>query len=335
MLFLTAYFDESGDSEDPNAHFMGMAGFVAPAEIWKQVEREWDAVVSDREFALTEYFHMKDFAHGRGQFKGWEKSRKDRLHKALIDILVKAEVIPVGAIVHLESFNGLTEQQRGSFKSAYTLSAQECIGLAAIKAMILMNSEKVSMVFAHQKTYGALEARGPENLEQAGDLENLFYAVKRFLPHGSAIGSYGSSSPSESIPLQAADMLAWEFETILKNPPPRKMRHSLRELLRAGGNTPLIRLFDRYYLLRSVKNSGFEDQTGTEVIDDDSIPQLMLRRVAQDVLFGRRGYESEPNYFPKWFKDESRRILEEEIARSAWARQFQSSPERRTEGTED
>ena len=309
MLSLTAYFDESGDSEDPVKNFMGLAGFIAPADVWKQVERGWDEVVNDAEFAASQ-----------GQFVGWEKTRKDKLHQALIAIPVKAELVPVAAIVHLKSFNDLTESQRTTFKSAYTLSAQECIGLASIKATILASSERVSMVFARQETYGALEPRGPNNLDQAGDLENLFYAVKRLLPHGQAIGSYGASTPQRSIPLQAADMLAWEltkeFETILQDPPPRPMRKSLRELLRAGGNAPLIRLFDRYHLLRVVKQSGFPDQTGTEGIDESSIPQMMHRRIAQDLLFERRGYSSEPNYFPKWFKDETMRLLNEEITRT-------------------
>jgi hypothetical protein len=321
MLFMTAYFDESGDSEDPTKNFMGMAGFIAPAAVWKQVEEEWDAVINAPEFALNEYFHMKDFAHNKGQFKeGWDKPRKDKLHQALIAVLVKAELVPVGAIVHLEAFESLTGQQCANFKSAYVLTAQECIGLASIKARILMASEKVSMVFARQETYGAVEAKGPDNPDQSGDIEKLFYAIKNLTEHGKWIGSYGSSRPQESIPLQAADMFAYEltkeFETILQDPPPRKMRHSLRELLRAGGNTPLIRLFDRYYLLRSIRDSGFPDQTGTEVIDDSSIPQMIRRRVAQDILFSRREYESEENYFPKWFEDESRRLLDEEIART-------------------
>jgi hypothetical protein len=316
MLFLTAYFDESGDSEDPKLHFMGMAGFVAPAEIWKQVEKGWDAIVNSPEFALTEPFHMKEFAHNRGQFKtGWDRPRKDKLHAALIEVLVNAEVVPVGSIAHLEAFNSLTDAQCETFKSPYIMSAQECIYLAAIEAM-MFPPETIAMVFARQKTYGAVDARGPKSLEQAGDLENLFYAIKRLLPHGNALGAYGSSEPKDSIPLQAADMLAYELtkelETILQNPPPRPMRKSLRELLRAGGNMPLIRLYDRLYLLKSIKQSGFHDQTGTEVLDENNWSQMLNRRVAQDILFERREYESGEHYMPKWFEAEVRRSLQED-----------------------
>ncbi len=59
MLFLTAYFDESGSLSDPTKNFTGIAGFVAPIGVWNQVEREWDEIVRSPKFALTEYFHMK------------------------------------------------------------------------------------------------------------------------------------------------------------------------------------------------------------------------------------------------------------------------------------
>jgi Protein of unknown function (DUF3800) len=315
MLYLTSYFDESGDADDPTRHFVGMAGFVAPADSWKNVESEWKAVVNSQEFALKEYFHMKDFAQGFGQFIGWEKPRKHALHKALVKILVRAELVPIGTIVHLEAFNSLTESQRISFKSPYATCAQDCIHSAAIKGFLPW-PEKVAMVFARQEHHGAVDARGEDDLERAGNIENLFYAMKKILPIGQWMGAYGSATPQESIPLQAADMLAWEltkeFETILQNPPPRPMRISLRELLRAGGNAPLIRLHDLISLLRTVRISNFPDLTGTEVVDDDSILQMQMRRIAQDILLARREDVSHERYIPKWLEYPLRQYNEED-----------------------
>jgi hypothetical protein len=44
MLLLRAYFDESGHAKDPNLHFTGMAGFVAPTQVWDKVAERWNAV---------------------------------------------------------------------------------------------------------------------------------------------------------------------------------------------------------------------------------------------------------------------------------------------------
>ena len=39
MLLFTSYADETGHSDDPNFHFVGMAGFVAPLEVGSHSER--------------------------------------------------------------------------------------------------------------------------------------------------------------------------------------------------------------------------------------------------------------------------------------------------------
>ena len=54
MLMLTSYMDETGHSDDPNFHFAGMAGFVAPMETWVQFGEVWQAVLDDAEFGLMQ-----------------------------------------------------------------------------------------------------------------------------------------------------------------------------------------------------------------------------------------------------------------------------------------
>ncbi|MGA8731663.1 MAG: hypothetical protein WB608_23090, partial [Terracidiphilus sp.] len=100
MLALKAYFDESGHiMDDPNLPFTGIAGFVAPAKVWEDVEKEWHDVICAPQYDLKEPFHMRHFAHRNlGQFKGWEKAQKDSLYKSLIAILVEFEAVPTGCI---------------------------------------------------------------------------------------------------------------------------------------------------------------------------------------------------------------------------------------------
>jgi hypothetical protein len=74
-LKMTSFMDETGHSDDPNFHFAGMAGFIAPAELWYTVGQYWQTVL--KMFSLKEPFHMKDFAHSQGQFKDW-KGKEER-----------------------------------------------------------------------------------------------------------------------------------------------------------------------------------------------------------------------------------------------------------------
>lgn len=65
MLMLNAYFDETGDEKDLNVKIAGMAGCVAPAESWSAFEVKWQKALDN---AGIQCFHMKEFAHSRGQF---------------------------------------------------------------------------------------------------------------------------------------------------------------------------------------------------------------------------------------------------------------------------
>lgn len=154
MLSLKAYFDESGHFSDPNIHFTGMAGFVAPASVWAEVEEKWEAVRS--EYALQDPFHMRLFAHNQGQFRDWEKSRKDSLYRSLIQILVEAELVPTGCVVSNSAFQSLNPRQQAAMKSPYFTAMQECVR-GACAHVIALEPEVVDMAFARQVECGTLE----------------------------------------------------------------------------------------------------------------------------------------------------------------------------------
>ena len=81
----TGYFDDSG-SKDTATVVVG--GFVSTIEQWLHFEREWKQVLADAE---VPQFHMKEFAHSVGGFKGWrgkEKKRKEFLER-LIGIILR------------------------------------------------------------------------------------------------------------------------------------------------------------------------------------------------------------------------------------------------------
>jgi hypothetical protein len=111
QLNLVSYMDEVGHYDDPQRHFVGMAGFVAPARVWKAFGEAWESILE--EFKLREPFHMKDFAHFKGQFRvGWKedehKQKRERLFGSLITAIQMTEATPIAAIVSIEDFNSLS-----------------------------------------------------------------------------------------------------------------------------------------------------------------------------------------------------------------------------------
>jgi hypothetical protein len=74
MAFL-AYFDASGSGLDPKVKVISVGGFVAHESVWATFEAEWRAVL--QRFGVNE-LHMRDYAHSRGEFTGWEQDRPKR-----------------------------------------------------------------------------------------------------------------------------------------------------------------------------------------------------------------------------------------------------------------
>ena len=252
---------------------------------------------------------MREYVHGRGEFKNWGKSEKDSLYQSLIAILVEAELVPTGCIVSTSAFKSLSPNQQRLLRSPYFTALQECIRGATTPALAL-EPETVDMVFAEQVEYGTVEARGEDNPDNAGRTEILYYAIKRNLPSmGQYMGEYGSGSPEDLIPLQAADVLAYEmtkeYENIVNSE--RRIRESFKELMRLGGERPLIKYLDRRALLTILKESGYVDEVVAAEVDETSLLQIVARHSAQHILNGRRGPHSFRNTPPTWLMEEIER----------------------------
>ena len=285
MLNLTSYMDETGHSDDPLLEYVGMAGFVAPFGVWEVFETGWSDLLQNA--GLREPFHMKDFAHSRGQFKTWsgrEELRQSFLGSAM-KLIVETGATPIGAIVSLTAFRSLTEAQQSSFLDPYYIVFQTCTRGAAIEAIFEDPEETVAMVYSHQPEYGARAAQ-------------LWSAMKKSYEHRGRMRSYSSATPANVGALQAADLFAYEllheFENRLKRPL-ADMRWGLRQIVGMYRiPSPQILLFDRKELLRRVKESRFPDQTGVSEIDanqERSAHEWMMKWLLERGGFTRDHYE--------------------------------------------
>lgn len=96
VLALWAYFDESGDpSEDIP---LAVAGCVATCEAWREFESDWLRVLKDHGVS---WFHAVDLEHARGEFAAWggDRQRRERLLDALIQVVSRHTLLPVGCLV--------------------------------------------------------------------------------------------------------------------------------------------------------------------------------------------------------------------------------------------
>jgi hypothetical protein len=290
---LTAYMDEAGHSEDPTLHFVGMAGFVAPRKNWQSFEEKWQPTLD--EYGLEEPFHMKDFAHSVKQFKGWTKEKKEELFGKLLEIIHKTKAKPIGAVISLEGYASLTQSQQKLFYNPYITVFQICTRGMTITGMPvphidLRPGEEVSMVYSYNQEFGAVQT-APYSVNQAGRAESLWHEMKRLTDFGKWMGAYASSTPSETVQLQAADIFAYElckeFENRI-NRPNDEMRFGLQQILKMSRiPIPMIRLLDRKELLRIVLENRWPCQVGVEELEGK---QELSARQAMEKWMIERGH---------------------------------------------
>ncbi len=231
--------DETGHSGDTS--YVGMAGLVAPSSRWVVFENDWKVTM---EKAGIEYFHMREFAHSTGQFKEWKGKEEQRrlLLSRLMQIIRGTDATPVGAIVSMADYRTLTELQRGQILDPYYLCFQTCAWGAVVMAIFEPPEEEVVMIFGQHNEF-------------QGRAAELWKVMRENINHGERMGSYAFSNAREVVPLQAADIVAYElfqeFDNRLKRPH-LKRRWPFKQFL-SMRPVPLFRYFDRKELLQVVE----------------------------------------------------------------------------------
>lgn len=253
---LTAYFDESGHSKDPKSQFCGMGGFTADSTAWERLSEVWRAALA--EAGVSGAFHMRHFAHRRGEFKGWTEEQRQSLFGKLVDVIAEIDAVPTGCVISLDDFNEAPPSLKTFFKGPYFMAFQMATRGAALEAFpkdCRFELQTVDMVFAEQKEFGATSCGTDGQERQAGDAQRLWLALKRMTDYGRWMGSFLTDSPENSPPLQAADLFAYEltkeFENLVKRPDD-DMRWALRRILTPTRERPkqLIQFYDSHEMLR-------------------------------------------------------------------------------------
>jgi hypothetical protein len=299
VLGLTAYFDGSGDADDPKCRFVGVGGLCAPEAEWRAFDKKWQAILDHQCSGV--WFHMEQFASREGVFKGWNEARRQKLLGSLVKAILDTNARPFGAVVSLDAYEYLADALPGVekfFGEPYHLCFQDVTRAAALQAMehswpFAEGVEQVAMVYAQQKHYGAITSKPGTSREQMGRAESLWYAIKDTNPHfGQWMGTYETSTPKVLNFLQAADLFAYELTHEFENRvnPKRasdKMRWALAHMLPAGSRNFLHKFYGLEQLVELLLDNKCiavaKDQASAGSINS-SLSKIAMR----DLLFQRR-----------------------------------------------
>jgi hypothetical protein len=198
MAVLKAYFDDSGDEDDPQEKAASLAGYVATAENWQYFEEEWRKVLKDHD---VPYLHMKEFAPCIGPFVKYQDDEGARIEllQSLIKVMGDAHLEGVASVVKMADLKYFNDRMNHDI-NAYAFNLHICMDILSdrwpdtIIEMWLDRTNKVWPKIEKAEAYCKSE-------EYFGDYNNKI----------SPLPILKGLNFKEIIPIQAADLLAWEI----------------------------------------------------------------------------------------------------------------------------
>jgi Protein of unknown function (DUF3800) len=268
MVPYSAYFDESTNEKSP---ILVIAGFLSTDVQWDTFKTEWTAVL--KEYGLKA-FHMQHFAQRSGEFVRWPEDRRRELLSKLLAIIQSRVELGVAAVVHVREFQKVFgASDAPDIGSAYTLCCTACHLEAGEWAKSKSHIEPISYHFdaGHQD---ASEAK-KTFLDIKDVPENVVYRM----------GSINFEHDSASIPIQAADIAAYELWRWLDEHFADRTRHGRFPLAEIIKTPWKIREFDREILEQIVQHR--KGLPVSKRIINTYIPALRPGRVATPEEFKR------------------------------------------------
>lgn len=214
MASLAVYFDESGIHG--GSPIVVVAGIIASTKQWQRFDGDWRHILRSEGITI---FHMKDFAHSQGEFRGWNTGRKESFIKSLIETIKAHTRVFIVHAVKVKDFETIKAERRETNISAYQLCCEQCMTNLVIWAQRSKRRKEVAVHFES----------GNKIMSEVMALYNMV-PDSDWLKRKWRINHLGFSSKADCTPLQAADLLAYEIFKYHSDPV-RPLRRSLKALL--------------------------------------------------------------------------------------------------------
>lgn len=197
MEMLRAYCDASGKSDNPDEVMVTIGGVVSSLDRWKLFEEEWEKMLAD--FGVSE-LHMRHLSHFRGEYKGWEEPKRRNFLGRAVGIMNERCEGYIGSTIPVVLFEGLPEEYKKILVDPYYICFFAGISGLLTASVHLAPEEKVEMALDREAGF---EGKAMEFWNRAKELGPAAFRERL---GGLTLGL----SSRETLPLQAADLVAYE-----------------------------------------------------------------------------------------------------------------------------
>lgn len=201
LAMMSAYFDDSGTHR--GSAVIVTAGLVGTVDQWAALEKAWAVELSAPICGLKDpipYFHMTECQASRGHFRGWNRTETDYFCKRLQDIILDACLYGYGFGCEVSQWDALI---KGDIRD------------------IIGNAEHYSIRNCFVRSVGWAQNQSPppddmtfvfdDRPQIKRDTDIVYDVFKRQAEPPPDITGLAYLSAQKTIPLQAADIIAWEF----------------------------------------------------------------------------------------------------------------------------
>lgn len=225
VAVLKAYFDESGTHE--GARITSVGGYLFEPEPLRRFNREWKRALDKAE---VEFFHMAEFGHLGGPFKGISMKRANILQATALTTIKRR--VRQGFVV------ALSERE---YRVAATPEWRAWYGSTAYLACVQFICQAVGYYVTRE--YGPAEPvayvfeGGAPHMQEAAD-KMVLMSTRPDMKASSHFHSGVFADKKTASALQAADILAWHYCKVLLDTvvdAKRPMRKDLEVLLSIKG----------------------------------------------------------------------------------------------------
>lgn len=251
MPMLTIYCDDSGT--DKKNRSAVVAGYLSNVAQWDIFRKEWSLVLKD--FKVKQ-MHRTDLENFKGEFtedRGWNPTRRKAFLARLHPIINRRMKLSIGTAVIRKDFEEVIPKEvQKKFGGVYGWCAHTCLVKLRIWCEMpgRRHTEPIQWVFeAGTLGHGQVDAMFNElfrNQQQRADWR-MDWRIKGWSFQGKDI-----------VPLQAADVLAYELFKLVENQvldgsKKHNVRHSIRDLMRTADGK-YIDIWDKERLQGWVEN---------------------------------------------------------------------------------
>lgn len=208
---LKTYMDESGTHGDSPVVTVG--AYIAKPKEWANWTKDWNRqkrkVPSGR--APIKVFHAVDCANRVEEFAGWDRPERDAFVIDLLPLLPRYSLVGCAIGIHMQAFDEAMASHpelREMFGTPYTACFQWVVQTILNTLDAYGSNQRIA--FFHECNDYTDEAR------------KAFEWVERHRPSGSKGITLAFGSKGDFVPLQAADILAYESNHLLRDPSKRR-----------------------------------------------------------------------------------------------------------------